>query len=524
MPDLTNLFGNIDPSQQPPQPPPNLANLLNSLGGGAPAPNGQSPYALPVPPPTPAQQNYSDVLNSMPKRPKGNILGSLAAMALGGLAGAQNVKTGYYGQQKTPLNAQPAVDALTGKTGYNQQMQDWQSKLAGAKTAADEEAQRVRDAVSQMDVQERLRYQRQSQDENRQATKDWRQAQTDARTDAATAANDTRLQGQFNSATNPANTFQMPSLPASVMQSGATPDAGLPTISAGLPATAPPAPEGFYQKTLPPELQKFAPPDTAYYGEMPNIHKGLVQVTPELSQSSGGVLPAGSWLPPSLIDAQIKQAQPKTEPRVPLEDRVVNEYIQSHPGATLAQARAATQPPPPGGEGTWTLAEDANGKPVLFNSKTSATKAAPDGIVKPGTADKKAAAQAKQLESLNEDENFVRGYLTNGHYTGPNDEALLERFFNATKPSTGFRMNQAQISLLTNARSWANSARAAVGHVLGGTIFSEEQRRQIAQTTLDIIGAKRKAFTSPAPAASGTLPGGISLADIDAEIARRKGQ
>lgn len=140
----------------------------------------------------------------------------------------------------------------------------------------------------------------------------------------------------------------------------------------------------------------------------------------------------------------------------------------------------------------------------------------PEGASTPVQMGANVAKNAAEQKSLKEDQDFVNDYLNNQTHTGPGDEALLERFFNVTKPSTGFRMNQAQIALLTKLRSFSSTVKAFMAHQTGGTLFDDKQRREIADTINQITSSKLGTK-------SDTLPGGVSLQDIDAEIARRKG-
>lgn len=140
----------------------------------------------------------------------------------------------------------------------------------------------------------------------------------------------------------------------------------------------------------------------------------------------------------------------------------------------------------------------------------------PEGASTPVQMGANVAKNAAEQKSLKEDQDFVNDYLNNQTHTGPGDEALLERFFNVTKPSTGFRMNQAQIALLTKLRSFSSTVKAFMAHQTGGTLFDDKQRREIADTINQITSSKLGTK-------SDTLPGGISIQDIDAEIARRKG-
>lgn len=137
-------------------------------------------------------------------------------------------------------------------------------------------------------------------------------------------------------------------------------------------------------------------------------------------------------------------------------------------------------------QGTWTLAEDGQGKPILFNSKTGETQAAPAGMQKTGTAAKAQAATAPVQGALD----YATDYLGKKAYTGPGDEALQEKFFELAKPSTGFRMSQPQMDMLRNSASWMNSLQGKTHHALTGTWFSDQQRQQIVNTMNDLARAK----------------------------------
>lgn len=98
---------------------------------------------------------------------------------------------------------------------------------------------------------------------------------------------------------------------------------------------------------------------------------------------------------------------------------------------------------------------------------------------------------------------FANDYMAkdaNGKYimerTGSNDEALMEKFFEMAKPSSGFRMTEAQMNMLRQARSWKDSLEAQIRHVVSGTWFSDEQREQIAQTMIALGKADDEARSS----------------------------
>jgi hypothetical protein len=138
-------------------------------------------------------------------------------------------------------------------------------------------------------------------------------------------------------------------------------------------------------------------------------------------------------------------------------------------------------------QGTWSIQEDAAGNPIEYNSKTGETRpVAAGGVQKAGTFAKKEAAGAPDRSALQ----FATDYLHNGVFTGPKDEALQDQFFQLAKPSTGFRMNQAQIDQLHRMQSWVNSAQGFAYHAIHGTWFSPELRKDIVDAMTSLAKAK----------------------------------
>ena len=146
--------------------------------------------------------------------------------------------------------------------------------------------------------------------------------------------------------------------------------------------------------------------------------------------------------------------------------------------------------------GTWQLAEDKDGKPIFYNSKTGDVRDA-EGIQRTGTHAKATAGEASEEMAIN----YGNDYLSNGIFTGSGDEALQEKFFELAKPKTGFRMSQPQMDMLQNSRSWMNSVEAKTRHLTRGTWFSNEQRTQIVQTMRQLAAARQQAT-----GAGGTAP------------------
>lgn len=139
-------------------------------------------------------------------------------------------------------------------------------------------------------------------------------------------------------------------------------------------------------------------------------------------------------------------------------------------------------------KGTWVVDEGPDGKPVLFNSKTGELRAAPEGMHKSGYYDKNIAPL--EAAKLN-----ITDYITSGTPNGPDDLALQHEFFTATQPATGFRMTKVQQDALLNARSVWEGMKAKVQHTATGIMFSDEQRKQIADAALRAIAAKQAALS-----------------------------
>lgn len=130
-------------------------------------------------------------------------------------------------------------------------------------------------------------------------------------------------------------------------------------------------------------------------------------------------------------------------------------------------------------KGIWSVEKDSEGKPYLFNNKTREITDAPErGINKPGDYDKQ---QAKILP-IKAAVDFANTYIKKGKFTGADDEALLEKYFELAKTSSGFRMTKPQQDMLIKSRGLAEGAKATGGHLAGGTYFGKAQRQEIVDT------------------------------------------
>lgn len=159
---------------------------------------------------------------------------------------------------------------------------------------------------------------------------------------------------------------------------------------------------------------------------------------------------------------------------------------------TRSVAKGIAKKAPPESPGTWSIQEDATGKPVQFNSKTGEVRPVV-GVQRSGTKAKADAAEEKSNGPARDALSYAQNYLNNGVFTGSGDEALQEKFFDLAKPTTGFRMTKPQMDMLQNSRNWMNSVEAKALHATTGRWFTDKQRREIVQTMTDLANAKMKA-------------------------------
>lgn len=164
------------------------------------------------------------------------------------------------------------------------------------------------------------------------------------------------------------------------------------------------------------------------------------------------------------------------------EQRMAAQFQQSQERIEREHDRSAAA------TGTWTVTEDEDGKPQLFNSKTGEMKDAPAGMHKSGYF-------AKQIAPLDAAQMNISDYIKNGVFTGPGDLDLQHQYFTATQPATGFRMTKVQQDILAGSQSVMNSMRGKLHHATTGTWFSDEQRKQIADEAQKAIAAKKASLS-----------------------------
>lgn len=112
----------------------------------------------------------------------------------------------------------------------------------------------------------------------------------------------------------------------------------------------------------------------------------------------------------------------------------------------------------------------------------------PEGTQTVGGDIKQNAGKQSAEDALN----YAKDYLASNKYTGAGDEALMEKYFELAKPSSGFRMTQPQIEMLTQAQDVVNGGRARLKHLFSpeSPYFSDTLRQSIVNTMLQIQSSK----------------------------------
>lgn len=190
-------------------------------------------------------------------------------------------------------------------------------------------------------------------------------------------------------------------------------------------------------------------------------------------------------------DKRIKQQQRRDDINQQIRDNAEKQRIQHETNQEGFEKRrldieAARLNKEAGDKGTWTVETDDAGKKYLFNNKTREIQDAPSrGINKPSDVAKADAKQAPVKAAVD----FANSYVKDGKFTGAEDEALLEKYFELAKPSSGFRMTQPQMQMLQRARSWTQGIGAQLKHATTGTYFDDDQRKEIVGAINDLAKA-----------------------------------
>lgn len=188
------------------------------------------------------------------------------------------------------------------------------------------------------------------------------------------------------------------------------------------------------------------------------------------------------------LDAEATALQnPKQTPQ----EQTYNDLIKQ--GVSPEQALERTKERPPsvsvntGEKNLWSVPQaDGSQKVISLKAGDTIPKGAVSLSGQSAENSKAGSADAPTVAALK----FANDYLASGAFTGPSDEALQDQFFQLAKPSTGFRMNQAQISQLHEMASWMDSWKGRLYHLENGTWFAPEQRANIVKTMNELAASK----------------------------------
>ena len=145
-------------------------------------------------------------------------------------------------------------------------------------------------------------------------------------------------------------------------------------------------------------------------------------------------------------------------------------------------------------QGNWQIAEDGDGHPILFNSKTKETSPVPEGGVE------KAGTHDKTVGAIDAAVNYANTYVDSGKYTGAGDAALITQFIGATKAAGSRAMNRQQMDLVIKARGLMDSAEALKLHAETGRWLTDQQVHEMRYTMNAIRQAR--------PQSPGSTPSG----------------
>ena len=205
--------------------------------------------------------------------------------------------------------------------------------------------------------------------------------------------------------------------------------------------------------------------------------------------------------------------KPTPTPKPTFEEQNYAEWLTTHPNGTRLQfskdQSAAKQTPERPEKPQRQLALTPDGKVIELT---------PGMNVPPGTkslsGELNLTTKTEQGEEAGKAATaYANDYLSGKQWTGAGDEALMEKFFEMAKPSSGFRMTQAQIEMLQRSRDWMGSITAKAKHAFTPEApwFSDTQRGQIVKTMNDLAKSRetvKPGGGSQAPPASPNTSGG----------------
>jgi hypothetical protein len=246
-------------------------------------------------------------------------------------------------------------------------------------------------------------------------------------------------------------------------------------------------------------------------------------------ENGGPRINAATGKPYSYLEAykEMKQAAEKPEKTAeadkPLSDAQITQY-----NAGLADRYKVLNPgkalPPEFTLQKGALPKDFDRIDKLLQGTESATSTQAQRTQ--AEQDRKAAQDQKQLterdkyvqpfKSAVDTATDAESYVNSGKPTGPGDYAMMNQFQEmiVAGQKAGIRFTQAEQTMLRNAQSWADSIRATARHAIGGTYFSDTQRKQILDTMKGIAARAQKSIDDY-DSERGRKPAGAGGATVD---------
>lgn len=232
--------------------------------------------------------------------------------------------------------------------------------------------------------------------------------------------------------------------------------------------------------------QRFAETQTPKIGQTPEettIHdlmtgeQGQPRINPQ-TQKLYTYLEAYAAVKQAAQDVKPDKAPPKES----FEEQTYAEWLKTHPNGTRLEfdkerKQATATPRQPTEREEWM--KDHPG--ASMDDYWAARAAAP--------ANAKAAAGEDAGKAAQQ---YANDYMASGEFTASGDEALMEKYFELAKPSSGFRMTQPQLEMLQKGRDLMGGLKARAKHLLtpDAPWFSDTQREQIVNTMKDLQRAR----------------------------------
>ncbi len=198
----------------------------------------------------------------------------------------------------------------------------------------------------------------------------------------------------------------------------------------------------------------------------------------------------GKATPVTTVDGQPLKGKAPNQPNIPLEEQVINEHLQKvHPGETMAQARAHTQPPPqrapseppivytPGPNGTMVPTQARLGTPLPTGTVTSG------GMSTEATqANKQVVDEQRAIADNQKAYQMAQRFAAD--QTGSSDVGLVMQFIGAVKPESmgKIRFTPQEQNFVISTRSSLGDLDALLNKVSNGQKLIPQQRQEMLRT------------------------------------------